>query len=219
MNLGPTLHLVKSHLEQTNTQGLAIDIDDVLSQTTRSYHEVFEREFGPTQTTVEQARTHYAFHGGVLGWPREQTIKRTQELMRDPDFHYAIPLINRAQEAITHLHKKGKIACYHTARYETLTQATLQWLNNHNFPKYPLIIRPDDDRNGTEWKAHAYHHLFPHVTGCIDNDARIAKRLEQLNYQGEYHLFGLTEQQYQPTYGTKITTHENWDSLLTDIEK
>lgn len=112
----------------------------------------------------------------------------------DPMFHAKLKPFPDAAQYTNTVDQHGRLACYITARLETMRESTEQWLSEHSFPRKAMVMRSRDVdfSSHTQWKAAAIHHLHPKISGIIDNDTRVIRYLEQNNYPGELYLFGLS---------------------------
>lgn len=208
-------------LEQLNQTppGLAFDIDDTLSLTSDGFYDLLHQNHpAPSELTKEHFRKHYAITGEALHW---RSIPQAWQLLVTkvdcPEFHYKLSPFQNAIPCTNKLNYHNLFACYLTARPESMRTYTQRWLDEHNFPQKPLLMRPIDIdfvSKHKEWKTTLLHDLHPYITGLIDNDTRILSHLQQQSYPGHLYLFGLSEQEYNGN-GT-ITVRETW-SEMTDV--
>jgi len=195
MNLGESVYRLKSHLQSEGIEGLAVDLDDTSYHTSDAYHDLLSERFpSPEKLTRDQARKHFALTGKILYWGGIPEAKAAAySKVDDPEFHSSIMPITDAIVRINELEQKRLMACYLTARTENLRWVTEVSLTQHNFPRLPLGMKSKDIdfENSAEWKAAALDYLFPHVNGIIDNDARVARALEEMEYSGRVFLIGV----------------------------
>ncbi len=204
MNLGESVYRTAAQL----TEGLGIDIDDTCAQTSRGFYEHLSQHFPPPQdVTLEKVRIHFALNGKTMYWSEHpQASILSRQLVANANFHAELEPMPDAATSLQQLAERKLISCYITARLKSMHHETEEWLKKHHFPERPIIMKDADidfDNNNT-WKAAVMHYLHPKVTGLIDNDARIARNLEQESYAGKVYLLGLTHEHYQPTNGTVI---------------
>ncbi len=216
MHHDTNVYLAIEQLKKSNLTGLATDIDDTLCRTSDGFFDAFAPHIPPpSHLNYELFRKHYALHGKPLFWgEREDCKPYFIQYGNDAQFHFNLKPIPQAIPALQQL----PLACYLTARPESMREKTQQWLNEHQFPSKPLIMRPNETpfSNHVDWKITTLEHLLPNVTGLIDNDTRITHALEQQNYLGHIFLIGLAPTEYQSEY---TIVRENWDELLIEIEK
>jgi len=205
---------------QSQPTGLAFDIDDTLSSTSDGYFDLLNQNHpAPTYLTKELFRKKYALTGEVTHW---RSIQDAFDLLISkvncPKFHYQLPPFPNAVYHANILNEHNLFSCYLTARKEDMRELTQRWLNEHNFPQKPLIMRPDNIdflSKHKEWKADTLYALHPYVTGLIDNDTRILSHLQQQNYPGSLYLFGLSEHEYDGN--GSITVRETWQEMADVI--
>lgn len=216
MNLGQSVYQIEQQLKQSKP-GLGIDIDDTCAQTSKGFYDFLSHHYPPPEgTTLDEVRIHFALHGKTLYWSEHsQASIMSRTLVANANFHAELEPIKDAAESLQQLAGRGIVSCYITARLETMYDETKQWLKTHNFPEKPIIMKDKDIdfENNNTWKAAVMHYLHPKVTGLIDNDARIAKNLEQESYQGKVYLLGLTKEHYQPLNGTVIVA-PTWKEIM-----
>lgn len=206
MNLGESVYKTAAQL----TEGLGIDIDDTCAQTSKGFYDILSQHFPPPESaTLDKVRIHFALHGKTMYWsehPQASILSRA--LVADANFHAELEPIEEAAESLQQLAKRGMISCYITARPESMHHETQIWLKTHHFPNRPIIMKNKDIdfENNNTWKAAVMHYLHPKVTGLIDNDARIARNLEEESYLGKVYLLGLTKEHYQPVNSTVVVT-------------
>ncbi len=213
-----TLETITKKLQSTHP-GLALDIDDTISLTSDGYFDLLRQEFpAPSYLTKELFRKHYAITGITLHW---KDISNAYELLKtkvnDSQFHYELSPFPHAVHHTNTLHHHQLFSCYLTARKEDMRTLTQRWLDEHGFPKKPLIMRNNtiDYANQVKWKTSTLHALQPHITGLIDNDTRILSHLQQQKYPGRMYLFGLSEHEYNGN--GSITVRETWPEMATVI--
>lgn len=218
MDLGQHVYELKRKFQSEGIAGLAVDIDDTLSQTSRKFHETLNEMFpAPAHVTVEAARKQYALTGKVLHWQEiPEALKYAKSFVDDPEFHSYLEKIEEAEAGMQKLHQRRLVRCYHTARLELMRDITERWLQG-NFPDLPLIMRPEHINHAgqAQWKAEVIKYLYPEIQGIVDNDARIARILEQCGYEGKVFLVGTDEQSYQPN--KTIIPVESWSDLTKII--
>ncbi len=217
---------IQLHLEQLLTKlthlpsGLALDIDDCLSHTSDGFYDLLTQTHpAPGYLTKELFRKQYALSGQVLHWKEiPDAYQLLKSKIEDADFHKQLLPIPNAPTCTKQLDRYNLVACYLTARPETMRTATQHWLNYHRFPNKPLIMRPstlDFMNHHKEWKTTLLKQLHSKITGIIDNDTRILSHLQQQSYPGNLYLFGLSPAEYNGN--GSITIRENWPEMADVI--
>ncbi len=190
--------------------GLAIDIDDSLSETTAAFIERLSQDFPPPtgmHITVESAKRHYALNGEPIYWgglPEARLLYKT--MAYDPAFHRTFSPMKGAREGIQLLEEAGLVSCYVTARTDDMEQETREWLEEHGFPQKPIMLRDRTiaDLHHTTWKAMVLERLYPIVSGALDDNTGIARHAERLQYRGKFFLFGPGSEEYESQNGNVI---------------
>ncbi|GEM_PF-3623316 len=205
---------------QSSQPGLAFDIDDTLSLTSDGFYDLLHPQFpAPSNLTKEHFRKHYALTGEALHW---KSIQEAYDLIKkkgdENQFHYELSPFPDAIAQTNILHNHHLFGCYLTARPENMYDMTTRWLQEHNFPQKPLLMRPMDIdfvSKHKEWKTTLLHTIHPHIIGLIDNDTRILSHLQQQSYPGHLYLFGLSQQEYDGN--GSITVRETWTEMTKEI--
>ena len=188
---------LKNKLKEQGIKGLALDIDETLSDTNPHWFEHMINFHRPEGMSNEEIIEKYRFVEEVPGWRTEEADKYIQEALHSNDFNESIPLIEGADKAVQELNKLVPIVAYVTARPTTVIEGTLRWLKKHNFPDAELITRPQDDKgledfntNKNRWKAGVLNTLYPEVLGIVDDNPVLAHELEALDYKGRLYIYG-----------------------------
>jgi hypothetical protein len=132
------------------------------------------------------------------------------------DTQKELPLIKNANHAINEIHKIIPISAYVTIRPESVMSGTQEWLNKHNFPKAPIICRPNNlpHAKGNEWKANLLKELYPKIVGIIDDNPAVVKYLEP-DYKGKVFVYNSKQIE------TKIDAIpcKDWDAVVKEVKK
>lgn len=213
---------LKKKLAAENIRGLAIDIDETLSDTNPHWFEHMINFHRPKGMTKEEVIEKYRFVEDVPDWQTEEAKKYMEQTLHSNEFNEAIPLIEGANKAVKELNEIIPIAAYITARPATVRNGTIQWLKKHSFPEAELITRPEDIKiedfnlNKNRWKAGVLNILYPEIRGIVDDNPILAHELGAINYQGTFYLYGKE--------GAEFEGHKNvivcitWHEVLKSIK-
>lgn len=207
---------LKSSLLASGKVGLALDIDNTLSQTRNVYFTRFVEELGnPENLTFAEYREKYGHSSKVPYWQTEKGQALGAALTYDEDHHFAVTLVTGADESIRQIAEIIPIACYLTARPEVLERITKEWIAKHRLPKAPVILRPDYVQDENAWKADVLEYLFPQVTGIVDDHPLLPDRLS-LGYKGTIYVY---ESPYPGREGLDIVHCIDWQNVVAEIKK
>ena len=203
------------------TQGYAVDLDDTCFDTTRAYYEGLSARFpAPADVAIDTVRKTYSLDGRLVYWNDiPDALAYAHELMDDPHFNRHIHPFAEAAPAVRRLHERRIITCYKTARKERMRTVTREALAEHSFPDLPIIMLEDDtSRHHIDAKALSLHASYPHLRGIIDDSVRLARTVEESGYPGEFFLFGIGAEHYQPQNGRVLLarTWSNTEALLLE---
>jgi hypothetical protein len=188
------LHLKKTILPKG---GLAVDVDDTICATNEFWSEYLLREYGnPEKLTPEQIVQKYRFVRNVPYWNEPKVRQWIDGHMNSSEGKLHLKPKEGSVKALQSL--QDKINLYLTGRPEYTNEATTEWQRREGFPAKTIIGFPDmplDDRLisiRAKWKARILEALFPEVSGIIDDDEGVAKRIDK-NYPGKIFLYSYTQ--------------------------
>jgi 5'(3')-deoxyribonucleotidase len=187
---------LKNKLKKQNIKGLALDIDEVLSDSNSHWFDHMINFRKLEGLSKEAVIKKYKFVEEVPEWQTEEGGKHIMETVHSNDFNETIPLIEGADETVREINKIVPIVAYITARPETVIEGTLNWLRKYGFPEAELITRPKDislaefDLSKNRWKAGILKTLYPEVVGIVDDNPMLARELEAIDYKGTQYLYG-----------------------------
>jgi len=172
-------------------QGLAVDLDDTLSDTMNHWVKQMQQKFGnPENLSVKELAKKYKYVQNVPYWQTDSAIEWANEQIHSSNLHAELPLIEGAKDYLIQINKIIPISIYLTARPECTRAGTQTWLNKHGFPKTQLICRPTEinHEDGSQWKAETLAKLYPQVLGIIDDNATLLNFLPK-DYKGTIFLY------------------------------
>jgi hypothetical protein len=198
MSLEQKLADFKARLQMLGRPGIALDIDDTLSQTAeRCLDQLTERFGNPTNLTLPEIRAQYGMFQHVPQWNNPEAHDFIEKLNNSPENLKNFALLDGVHEALRQLQEKVPITCYLTARSEIVASHTQEWLDRHGFPAAELICRPHEVPvlQGGRWKAEVLYDLSPHVVGLVDDNVQFPSHLP-VDYPGAIYLIGTETHSY-----------------------
>ena len=212
MNLGREVYDLKGRIRGRGPQGLAVDLDDCAFECSAGFIKELSKEFPPPfEITLDQAKRHYTLHGKPIYWHTlPEAVQFYTELAKSPELHGGLDLTPDAKLVLNNLDRKCLMGCYATARGEHMRKVTKDSITDNSLPRKPIIMHQTNNgfSHHTIWKAHVLMYLFPEIQGAVDNDTRIARVLEELDYQGTFFLFGPGSEEYEVKNGVVIPTRD-----------
>jgi 5'(3')-deoxyribonucleotidase len=213
---------LKTELKNSGISGLALDIDETLSDTNPHWFEHMINFHRPEKLSKEELIQKYRFVEEVPEWQTDEASKYIEQTLHSNEFNETIPLIENADKAVQEINKIIPIVVYITARPATVIEGTLRWLKKHNFPEARLITRPENinlkdfNLNKNRWKAGVLNTLFPEVVGVVDDNFVLAHQLETINYHGTLYLYGREDNQFKNH--KNVIVCPTWNSVLDNIK-
>jgi len=210
---------LKQTLKAKNLQGLALDIDDTLADSSDYWVKKTQEKFGnPENLTVKQVRQKYRYSYYAPYWNRDDVRQWEKQVRHDDQLHRSFPLIPNANHIVEKIHKIVPIVTYLTARSKTVLPGTKAWLDQHNFPKVNIIYRPKSTKlpQSLAWKAKVLEYLYPQVIAIVDDHPQLAKDLSK-SYKGTVFLYDYPDQ--APRSDINIISCKTWNDVLKEITK
>jgi len=213
---------LKRKLKDRGISGLALDIDETLSDTTPHWFDHMINFHKPEGFSREEIIKKYKFLEDVPEWQTEEAYKYMEQTLHSNEFNENIPLIEDAHKTVQEINKIIPIVAYITARPATVYGGTLKWLRKHNFPEAELITRPpevsleDFNLNKNKWKARVLEDLFPEILGIVDDNSILAHQLEALNYQGTLYLYGRQDEEFKNN--EYLVVCPTWQDVLRSVK-
>jgi len=215
---------LKNELKSGNIRGLALDIDETLSDTNNHWFDSMLKFHPIDGLNKDKTIKKYKFIENVPGWDNEEAFAHMSTLMHSNDFNETIPLIEDANHTVNKINKVVPIVAYITARPETVISSTQKWLDKHSFPPADLITRParvnvskEGALHKNQWKAEILVSLYPEIIGIIDDNHELARQLIKLNYQGIHYLYG--EETGEFSDNKNIIICPTWQDILRAVVK
>jgi hypothetical protein len=197
---GLTVDELKASLKTSARRGIALDIDETLAATNLAWFARCIELFGnPEGLTVPELIDKYHLAQYNPAWHGEEAQSWMHAQRSAPEAQDGLPLIPGALEGVKAVPPSTWVA-YLTVRPRAVNSNTIAWLQECGFPDLPIVAKPDDVpfEDGNKWKADALHHLWPEVTGIVDDNPKVPQFAGK-HYPGDIFLFGkdCTEPKYE----------------------
>lgn len=202
----------------TRSTGIALDIDDTLSQTLLYWIEGLQEKFGGVEgLSPREIVKKYKHTRNIPHWNTPEAFEYITKLCNSDSLQEVIPVMENAVEAVQKISAIVPIVAYITARPNTVSNGTKKWLQKHGFPNAPLITRPPSVSipDGIVWKAQTLMSSFPHVQGIVDNDVALVDSLPA-EYPG--HFFLLHDDIHKTISHNRVVLCPNWNSVVQQMQ-
>ncbi len=199
-------------------KGIAVDIDNVLSDTNLYWAQTLHKLFGgPEGKTPEELAQEYVLAQHIPHFQTPEAKEWMDQFRHSGEGHYELPLIENANHMVNKLLEIVPITAYVTARWEVVRDTTEAWLWKHDFPMAPVYMRPMDttDLHAFEWKARFLASKWPEMVGIIDDDPSLIKFLPD-DYQGTIFLYKNTEHK---EVSFPVIQCKGWNEVLEEVTK
>ena len=199
-------------------KGLALDIDDTISNTSHRLVRHLQVLFGnPENLTAKEIIKKYHLSDYIPYWQTDEVMQYHQKMSYNDDVHKDFPVIENAVSFVNKINKTANISCYLTLRRQNVINGTARWLKKHGFPDKPIICRPDNMEydDGHAWKAKVLIEN-PNIIGLIDDNEKIINYLPK-NYRGT--IFLIRRKEYNHHNKIKIIPCRNWFVVLKEVKK
>lgn len=198
-------------------RGLALDVDDTLSNTVTPYFDLLRENFGnPENLTTQEIVAKYGHGSRVPYWKTEEIRIWKRTIFDDPKFYDTLELHENSNHIVEKINSIIPISCYITARPTFVIEATKAWLKKHGFPEREVIARPPEYEDGNKWKAEELVKLYPNIVGIVDDDPRLISALPK-EYQGAVFLYSHLE--YDQETPLNVIPCKDWEAVYDKIQK
>ncbi|MBD3280397.1 hypothetical protein GF389_02645 [Candidatus Dojkabacteria bacterium] len=216
--MSPQVKELKKKLQDQGLRGLALDIDETLSYTTKWWFSAMSEKFGnPENLTAEEIYEKYRHSSKIPYWQTEEARIWMEERRYDDSIQIEFELIEEeVNSLVRQVHSTIPVVAYITARPQEVRKGTLKWLEKHDFPKAELIQRPNESKaeDGNKWKAEILEYLYPEVIGIVDDNVDFPSHISP-NYQGTIFLYNY---ETDPTDGMiEVVPCKTWNNVLEKI--
>lgn len=202
---------------KTLSVGLALDVDETLSQTMSLWIEELSNLFGnPENLSSKEIIKKYRYTWNVPYWQTPEVNEWISDKVHDNELQKRLPLVPGALEYVNKINEIIPISAYITARPDTIITGTQEWLDNNGFPFAPVITRPIrfDRKKSNKWKAGVLEYLQDKVLGIVDDNSGM---LEHFNdYKGTIFLYNHDE---VPDSNVKVYACPTWEKVFEKVKK
>lgn len=211
---------IKKNLKEQGIKGLALDIDETLSDTGPYWWDHMLKFHVPENLTYQELWEKYEFIEHVPSWQTEEAKKYINNALDSNEFNENIPLLHESNKMVQKLNETIPIVAYITARPENVREGTENWLIKHEFPKAPVILRPiKASFRGLEtknsWKASILKFLYSEIIGIIDDNSGLAPELLKERYKGKLFLYGPQTKEINPKdYPFTVIISPDWNYII-----
>lgn len=211
---------LKKDLKKAGIRGIALDIDETLSDTGPHWWNHMIKFHNPEGLTFQEFLNKYEKIEYVPGWQTEEARKYIGDALDSDEFNEAIALLHESNVMVNKLTKIVPVVAYITARPENIRKGTENWLTKHGFPKAPVILRPTtysmkDLETKNSWKAGVLKYLYPEIIGIVDDNAGLPSELAKENYEGKLFLYGpQTRQINSKDYSFQVILSPDWSHVI-----
>jgi len=218
-HISPEIIEFKKYLQDNFITGIALDIDDTLSQTKKYWFEYFSRIIGnPEKLTSDEFCQKYPLIQDAPYFQTQEAKELIFELSNSSQVYRDLEIIDNSLNSVNKINQTIPVVAYITMRPHNSILATQDWLNKHNFPKARLISRPDslsiDSINN--WKADILQELYPNIIGIVDDSVNVINQLPS-TYQGKIYWYNSDTKNYRTDIN--IVTCANWESVIEQVQK
>ena len=199
--------------------GIALDIDDTLSQTLLYWIQGLQEKLGGLEDMSPAEIMKKIKHTrDVPEWNTPEAMEYITELCNEDSLQEVIPVVEGAIDGVQRINAIVPIVAYVTARPNTVINGTTKWLKKYGFPEAPLITRPSSVSipDGMKWKAEKLIASYPHIQGIVDNDIKLAEYLPS-DYRG--HFFLLSQASVSKDSLISLYVCPDWKSVVQQVEK
>ena len=215
---------LKNDLKNRGIKGLALDIDETLSDSNTHWFEHMFKFHKPENFTVDEIIEKYQIieHVPEPKWQTEEAYEYLNQALHSNKFNEEIPLITDADSIVRKLNKEIPIVAYITARPETIITGTKKWLHKHKFPEAEVVTQSSEVKASKDhfilrnsWKSLVLDYLYPEVMGIVDDNVGLAYELKKIGYKGTQYLYGTNTDEFK---GYKnVIVCPTWQDVLKAI--
>jgi hypothetical protein len=198
--------------------GLAVDIDETLSNTIEYWVKIMQKKFGnPENLSARNLIKKYSYTQNVPYWQTKEALSWMEKMRENNTVQEHLPLIENSNEILNKIHKIIPIVAYLTLRPKKIIQGTERFLKKHNFPKAKIICRPKNvsHANGNQWKAKFLEKNYPKILGIIDDNPAVIDNISK-KYKGIVLLYN-KKKYYKKEI--RVINCKTWEDILKNLKK
>lgn len=207
----------KSKLIREHRFGLALDIDETLSNTRKHWFEFLMEQIGnPENLTLHEMMKKYRYSQDVPYWQTDEGKKIMEKNRHNSELQLNIDLMDGAQEGVYKVNKIVPVLCYLSARPESVLNATEKWLEYNKFPKADIFLKPINvtKEDSYDWKSDILNYLYPNIVGIVDDNPIQVESLVSKGYLGKVWLYGHTDICFD---SDNVINCDNWNSVRSSV--
>ena len=212
----PAIRRLKHELRRIGVPGIALDVDEVQLDITRTRFEEMATLHGtPANVTWDELRYQYRYIEDVPHW-QNPAARATADGWRDSVIaHTNLPALPGAVASARRLHRLVPVYAHITNRPGTMAGVTAADLQSHGFPDAQVICRPDGVASDPKWKAAVLRYLSPYVIGIVDDRPDFVSELPA-GYPGSIYVFGRFATQTDTSHPAVRVT-PTWDDVIKTV--
>lgn len=197
----------------TKNLGIALDIDDTIADTSRYCIGLLHKKWGHAGLQSHELLQKYGYAHLIPEWQLPQNQAEINSMMHDQDLYSHYEPLPGVLEKLSELTQLVPVSCYITSRFHWLQATTQKWLNDYNFPRAPLICRPEHI-TAPDWKVRYLVENDYQILGLIDNELYVP-----LDVKFDFKLWELIQYvKISPPHPALIEC-KNWDQVIQEITK
>ncbi len=203
-------------MSKTFKKGIALDIDETISDTNTYWFGLLMDRFGnPEKLSIQEMVIKYKYTQYVPYWQESEQLEFMEMLRNDNELQMEFARVIGSLETVNRINQILPIISYITLRPENVREGTSRWLTKHGFPEGELIMKPDDVEyeKGYQWKAEIIYSFYPKIIGIIDDNPRFIEYLPS-NYKGKIFLFNCGNEIENNMFVQKC---ENWEKVFHEV--
>lgn len=198
--------------------GIAVDIDETLSDTMMEWVERALVTFGnPENLTPEAfiAKYRYIYRAPYMATPEVEQWRYEQKYSND--LQMRLPVIPGALDGLRAVDSLVPVSCYVTARPAEVMLGTQRWLMDHGFPAAPLVHSPEhvDHSVSHIWKGKLLESASPRISGIIDDHPALLDALPS-SYAGGIFIYNVTS---LPIPRSRAYACPDWPSVVERVRE
>ena len=203
-------------LPEIRGEGIALDIDETLSNTMHYWIENMLELFGnPEGLSVEEMAKKYRYTWESPYWQSDEALDWINGVLSDKGAQLDFSVVTDAKDFVWKINDVVPVVAYITARPECVADVTRDWLVKHGFPDVPVICKPEATYGvgGNKWKAGVLKSLYPRVKGIVDDNVKLCKYLD--DYDGYVFLYSheLVDD------GANGVACVDWEAVYEEVKK
>ena len=139
----PDILEFKQYLIDNQINGLALDIDNTLTNTDQDWYAQFTKILGnPENLSADEFFEKYHYIENAPYYQTQEAINYIHSFVHSPKFYSNLGVLDNSDYFVHQVHEIVPIVAYITMRPNQIDKVTQQWLDRYSFPKAKIISRP-----------------------------------------------------------------------------